>query len=82
MSDIVAMLKKRQGGKAVEDYAHELGIRSATLYSYYSGKRNIGISVARRLARYFEDKQDIQMISALGAFVLGVKLPLKNSVDF
>ncbi len=72
MSKLVELLKTRQGEKAVEDFAHELGLRRATRYAYYRGDRSIGVSVACKLVKYFYEQGDNETINALGAFVLGI----------
>lgn len=73
MSELVELLKARQGDKVADDFAHDLGIRGTTLYAYYRGDRSVGISVARRMAKYFQSQGDEEMVDALGAYVLGVE---------
>jgi hypothetical protein len=72
MNELMEMLKARQGDKLVEDFAHDLGIRTSTLYAYYRGDRGIGVSVIRRLAKYFHEQNDQEMVQALSAYVLGI----------
>jgi hypothetical protein len=72
MNELMEMLKARQGDKLVEDFAHDLGIRTSTFYAYYRGDRGFGFCVIRRLANYFHEQNDQEMVKALSAYVLGI----------
>jgi transcriptional regulator with XRE-family HTH domain len=75
MSTLVEMLKKRQGETHPEDFAREIGVRSSTVYSWYNGRRSIGVDGARNLAQYAKRRNDKELLLALGSYVLGVDLP-------
>jgi transcriptional regulator with XRE-family HTH domain len=75
MSTLVELLKKRQGDLHPEDFARDVGVRTSTIYSWYNGRRSIGVDGARHLAKYAQKKQDRELLLALGSYVLGVDLP-------
>ncbi len=71
---VMEMLKSRQGDKAVEDFAHDMGVRSSSLWAYYREDKSIGLSNGRKMISYFQDQGDTEMVYALASFLLGVEL--------
>ena len=48
-SQLIGLLKKRQRGRAVREFARELEISHVYLMHIYSGKRDPGASVLKKL---------------------------------
>lgn len=75
MADLMRMIRQRQGEKSVEEYANMMGIRGATLFRYYNDEREISLEVVRKLAKFYSDSGDTEMVQALGSYALGLPEP-------
>ena len=71
MADVLKLLEERQGGKSDEQFANEMGIRSATLWRYKNGKSDINTAVRQRLIGYFAERDDVEMVGALLVYKTG-----------
>ncbi len=74
MTDLVKMFQERQGKMSIEEYANKMGLRGATLSRCYNEERTLGIDAIRKMAEYFSQKGDIQMLHALSAYALGMDI--------
>lgn len=70
MAQIVAMLQDRQGDKSTEMFAHEISLTGGALHHIYAGRRKLGITTVRKLARHFSD--DPELLRALAAYLLDI----------
>lgn len=89
MEQVREMLKDRKGDKSLDDWVFEINqvvklsesqrLKSATLYSYIRGERNITGKGAKLLAQYFYHTKDFTMVDAIMQITLGIPYPLKKS---
>ncbi len=78
MPNLVAMLKDRQGKGSPELFANSMGIRYSSLHAYYTGRKELGASNAKKMAQAFARSEDWTMVYAIASFILGIELPPKN----
>lgn len=71
MGVIGEMLKERRGEMPMEDFAHAMGLRISTYSRYESSNRNISVPTLNIMAKYFKNKNDIEMVTALATYALG-----------
>jgi transcriptional regulator with XRE-family HTH domain len=71
MTELMKMIRERQGGLSTEEYANKMGIRQATLWRYYNMERKISLDILQRLARFYREQGDSVMIEALSAYAIG-----------
>lgn len=72
MTELMELLKQRQGKMSDEEYANKIGLRGSTLWRYYNGKSTIGTEALQKLATEFANKNDTIMLGALAAYALGL----------
>lgn len=75
MAELVKMLRARQGDMSIEVYANKMGLRGATLSRFYNQERSISLPSIRKLAEYFREQGDMEMVQAISAYALGFNLP-------
>lgn len=79
MTELVKMIQERQGKMSIEEFANKMGLRGATLSRCYKEERSLGIDAIRKMAEYFYQKNDIQMLHALSAYALGMDITALTS---
>lgn len=72
MTELMELLRQRQGKMSDEEYANKIGLRGSTLWRYYNGKTTIGTEALQKLASEFASKNDPVMLGALAAYALGL----------
>ena len=75
MAELVEALKTRQGDMRTEVFAVRMGISSSILLAYFRQDRKIGAGNARKMAQYFNDHGDYEMVRMLGSHMLGIDIP-------
>lgn len=89
MEQARAMLKDRKGEKSLDNWVFEINqvvqpadkdrLRSATLYSYLRGERDITGKGAKLLAQYFYQLEDFNMVDAISQVALGIPYPVPKN---
>lgn len=74
MAQIVKLIKARQESTdmGIEEYANHIGIRGVTLWRYYNLERRISLPIVQRLAKYYNDMGDSEMVNALASYALNL----------
>ena len=70
MVQLVGMIQARQGKKSIEEYANQMGLRGATLFRFYKGQRAISLPSLRKMADFYRQQGDQEMLAALSSFAL------------
>jgi len=78
MADLMEFVKERQGELSNEKYANTIGLTGTTLWRYHAGKTNIDVSGIQKFSEFYIKKEDAQMIGALIAYSLGIKLEVEE----
>jgi AcrR family transcriptional regulator len=76
MANAVELIKDRQvkSNLSVEKYANQIGITAATLYHYFSRRREqIDTTVLQQLGKFYAQEGDVEALSALASYALDVK---------
>lgn len=76
MADVVALLKQDQGDKAPEVFANEMGIRYTSLYHYYRGSKELGLDNARKIAKYYAEKGEMDKVLLIASYLVDFDLAL------
>lgn len=75
MADLVEFLKEEQGDESPEAFANKIGIRYASLYSYYKSKKELGVKNARSMAQYYKSKDQMDKVYLIASVLIGIELP-------
>lgn len=74
MADLVELLQKEQGDESPEVFANRIGIRYSSLNGYYKGAKSLGVKNARRMAKYYAEQGDWNMVYNIASVVLDLDL--------
>lgn len=74
MADLVEFLKEEQGDESPEAFANKIGIRYASLYSYYNKTKTLGVKNARSMAQYYADKGEMDKVYLIASVLIGIDL--------
>lgn len=75
MAELMRLIKSRQENSqlSVEGYANAMGLTAGALYNYLNGNREtISVEALRKMARFYSQKSDAEMLSALASYALGI----------
>ncbi len=75
MANLVKMIQVRQGQMSTEEYANKIGLRGSTLFRYYNEERSISLDALRKMAQFYRQQNDTEMMRALSSYALGFELP-------
>ncbi len=73
---LISALKERMGDNSHDDLAREIGIKTASLYGYLNGTRNMSIPNINIVAAWAKENDDIQLINALINYSLGFEVSI------
>lgn len=80
MADLMRLVKIRQGTLSNEKYAAQIGLTGSTLWRYHNGQSRVDLDATQKLAVYFANTNDIEMLGALVAYAIGID-PDKNGLE-
>lgn len=73
MTELMQLIKDRQGETPSEVYANQIGIRGNTLHRYHIGDREIGLEALRKMFDFYRQRGDTEMLIALGAYAFRIQ---------
>jgi len=83
MATVMKMIDERRGGLSYEDYAHMMGLKMSVLYKYVTEqekrKRDMSIPNLQKIARFYHDQGDQEMVEALASYATGLQVKLSSS---
>jgi len=81
MAALMEMVEARRGDVSYEDYAHRMGLKTSVLYKYVKerGKRDMSIPNLQKMARFYYQQGDNEMVEALASYAIGLHVRLSPS---
>jgi hypothetical protein len=81
MATLMEMVETRRGDLSYEDYAHRIGLKTSVLYKYVkeAGARDMSIPNLQKMARYYYEQGDKEMVEALASYATGLEVSLSPS---
>lgn len=81
MATVMKMVETRRGGTSFEDYAHRMGLKISVLYKYVKeeGERDMSIPNLQKMAKFYYEQGDFEMVEALASYAIGLQVKLSSS---
>jgi hypothetical protein len=87
MATVMGMVEQRRGDESYEDYAHRMGLKMSVLYKYANQKdnksskgiRDMSIPNLQKMARFYHEQGDQEMVEALASYAMGLQVKLSSS---